>query len=155
MHNKGIHADPTKIQAIRDLSHPTSLRQLQSLLGKVNYIRQFIPNLSSKILPMIVLLKKESWYEWNKDCQKALEELKDDLLRSPTLLAPIPGQPFVLYISHIEVALAAYLAQANELWRECPIYYLSRTMNSAEQRHSRVGKACLALVLATQKLRHP
>ena len=66
--------DPTKIQAIRDLSPPTSLRQLQSLLGKVNYIRRFIPNLSSKIIPLTMLLKKENRFAWNEECKKAFDD---------------------------------------------------------------------------------
>ena len=80
--------------------------------------------------------------------------MKEDLLRSPTLLSPRPGSPLILYISHNELALSAYLAQADELGRECPIYYLSRVTNSAEKNYSRVEKACLALIFAAQKLRH-
>lgn len=79
--------DLAKIEAIRDLS-PTTLRQLHplgfdsnqgnmplGLLGKVNYIRRFIPNLSFKNIPMIISLKKESRFKWNEDCQNAFEEL--------------------------------------------------------------------------------
>ena len=76
------------------------------------------------------------------------------MLKSPTLLSPKPDKPLILYVSHNEIDLSAYLAQADELGREHPIYYLSRMMNNAEQNYSRVEKACLALVFAAQKLRH-
>lgn len=36
IHERGIQVDPTKIQAIWDMSTPTSLCQLQSFLGKLN-----------------------------------------------------------------------------------------------------------------------
>ena len=57
VHERGIQVDPAKIQAIRDMSPPTSLRQLQSFLGKINYIRRFIPDFPSKV-PLTQLLKK-------------------------------------------------------------------------------------------------
>ena len=138
VHQHGIQVDPAKIKAIRELSPPTSLRQLQSLMGRLNYIRRFIPDLSTKVLPMTKLLQKSSRFEWNDDCHAAFEKLKEDLLKSPTLLSPRPGSPLILYISHNEFALSAYLAQADELGRECPIYYLSRVMNNAEKNYSRV-----------------
>ena len=50
--------------------------------------------------------------------------------------------------------MAALLAQADDLGRERPVYYLSRVMIPAEQRYTRMEKACLALVFAAQKLRH-
>ena len=45
-------------------------------------------------------------------------------------------------------------SQADELGRECPIYYLRRMMTSGERNYSSVEKTCLALVFASQKLRH-
>lgn len=41
---EGIHLDPLKVEAILNLSSPTSLNQLQSLQGKYNFLRLFIPN---------------------------------------------------------------------------------------------------------------
>ena len=152
VHERGIQVDPAKIQAIRDMSPPTSLRQLQSFLGKLNYIRRFIPDLSAKILPLTQLLKKGNNFEWEESCQQAFEEIKTGL--PPTLLAPIPDRPLILYISHTEKVVAAVLVQADDLGRERPVYYLSRTMSPVEQKYTRVEKACLALVFASQKLRH-
>ena len=152
VHERGIQVDPAKIQAIRDMSPPTSLRQLQSFLGKINYIRRFIPDLSSKILPLTQLLKKGNKFEWEETCGKAFEEIKMGLLKSPTLLAPVPDRPLILYISHTEATLASILAQADDLGRERPVYYLSGAMSSIEQRYTKIEKACLALVFASQKL---
>jgi hypothetical protein len=40
----GIRVDPLKVEAIINLPPPSTLRQLQSLQGKENFLRRFIPN---------------------------------------------------------------------------------------------------------------
>ena len=110
--------------------------------------------MSTRVAPLASLLRKSASFDWNKDCDEAFESIKDSLLRGPTLLAPKPNKPLILYVSHNEIALSAYLAQADELGKECPIYYLSRMMTSFERNYSKIEKACLALIFASQKLRH-
>jgi hypothetical protein len=41
---QGIKVDPLKVKAILNLPPPFSLRQLQSLQGKANFLHRFIPN---------------------------------------------------------------------------------------------------------------
>ena len=72
----------------------------------------------------------------------------------PVLMPPIPGKPFLLYISAIDTALGALLAQNDEQGRECAIYYISRTLVGYELNYSLIEQACLAVVFAAQKLRH-
>lgn len=54
VHERGIMIDhPGKLHAINDMAPPMILKQLQSFLGKINYIRRFISNLLVKILPLM------------------------------------------------------------------------------------------------------
>jgi hypothetical protein len=39
VHEKGIEVDPKKIEAIRRIHEPACKKDVQSLLGKVNYLR--------------------------------------------------------------------------------------------------------------------
>jgi hypothetical protein len=41
---QGIRVDPLKVEVILNLPPPSTLRQLQSLQGKANFLRRFIPN---------------------------------------------------------------------------------------------------------------
>ena len=45
------------MDAINKIIAPTNKTELQSLIGKINFIRQFIPNLSGKIRAFSPLLK--------------------------------------------------------------------------------------------------
>jgi hypothetical protein len=49
------------MKAIDEVVPPTNLKELQSLLGRINFVRRFISNLSQKALPFSPLpkLKKD------------------------------------------------------------------------------------------------
>jgi len=49
--DQGIHTDPDKIAAVRNLSHPTSLRELRRCLGLASWYRRFVPNFASVVSP--------------------------------------------------------------------------------------------------------
>lgn len=69
-------------------------------------------------------------------------------------MPPIQGKPLILYISAIDTSLRALLAQQDDNKKEGAIYYINRTLVSYEMNYTKIEKACLALVLASQKLRH-
>jgi hypothetical protein len=48
IHEDGIEIDPTKIESINKLQSPQCKNDMQKFLGKVNYLRQFISNLSGE-----------------------------------------------------------------------------------------------------------
>jgi hypothetical protein len=55
----GIMVDPLKVEAILQLSTPCTVRQLQSLQGKANFLRRFIANYVKITKGFMCLLKKE------------------------------------------------------------------------------------------------
>jgi hypothetical protein len=56
VHDKCIEIDPKRIEKIKGVQAPTC-KDLQKFLGKVNYLRRFIANLSEKIIPFVPILK--------------------------------------------------------------------------------------------------
>ena len=46
VHNRGIDVDPTKATAIATIRPLAMVKELKSFLGKVSYIRRFIPRLA-------------------------------------------------------------------------------------------------------------
>ena len=49
IHEHGIEIDPKSVESIRKLKEPTCKRDVQKLLGKINYLRRFISNLQEKL----------------------------------------------------------------------------------------------------------
>jgi hypothetical protein len=57
VHEGGIEVGKKTMKAIDEIVPPTNLKELQSLLGKINFVRRFISNLSQKVLPFSPLLR--------------------------------------------------------------------------------------------------
>ena len=57
VHERGIEVGQKSIKAIDEAVPPITKIELQSLLGKINFIRRFISNLSKRILSFSPLLK--------------------------------------------------------------------------------------------------
>ena len=55
---EGLKIDPTRVQAIQTLSIPRSKRDIQSFLGKINFVRRFIPNFVELVKHITSMLKK-------------------------------------------------------------------------------------------------
>ena len=79
VHERGIEIGQKSIKAIDVAIPPTNKIELQSLLGKINFIRRFILNLSERVLPFSPLLKLKSdqEFKWGDVQQKAFEETKN------------------------------------------------------------------------------
>ena len=134
---------------------PVDKIELQSLISKINFIRRFISNLSSKIKAFSPLLKLKADQEfvWGKEQQLALDKIKNYLMKPPVLVPPQHGKPFRLYLSTDDAVIGSALIQEFE-GKDRVIYYLSRRLVDAETRYSSIEKLCLSLYFSCTKLRH-
>ena len=97
--NRGIEANPTKINAIRFMKPPRCKKDLMKLIGCMAALSRFISRLGDRGLPFFKLLRKSDKFEWNDDASKAFQELKDFLTSPPVLIAPEDGEVLLLYIA--------------------------------------------------------
>jgi hypothetical protein len=128
---------------------------MQKYLGKLNYLKRFISNLSRKISAFapILTLKNEAEFTWGADQQRTFEDIKRYLSSPPVMKAPIAGIPFRLYITVEDAMIRAILMQVTE-GKEHIITYLSQRLIDAKIRHSFIEKLCLSLFYACSKLWH-
>jgi hypothetical protein len=57
VHERGIEIGLKSQEAVRIMMPPTMKRELQQLVGKFNFVRRFISNLSRRIEPFMELVK--------------------------------------------------------------------------------------------------
>jgi hypothetical protein len=128
---------------------------MQKFLGKVNYLRGFISNLSGKFgaFAPILQLKDEAEFTWGADQQRAFENIKRYLSSPSVMKAPMAQIPFQLYIVAEDVVVGAVLMQVTE-GKEHIITYLSQRLIDAETRYSFIEKLCLSLFYGCSKLWH-
>jgi hypothetical protein len=61
----GIKIDPSRIESIQKLEHPRNIKELQSFIGKINFLRRFIPNLAELLRNITNMLKKDTKIKWD------------------------------------------------------------------------------------------
>ena len=69
MANDGIHVDPLKVKAIKNLPPPHTILHLQSLQGKANFLRRFIVNYAEITKGFMRLLKIGVPFIWDDRAQ--------------------------------------------------------------------------------------
>ncbi|XP_034197665.1 uncharacterized protein LOC117613128 [Prunus dulcis] len=156
VHQRGIEVDKNKAKSIMEALPPRNKKELQSLLGKINFLRRFISNSAGKIQPFssLLRLKQEQTFKWEEQHQQAFQEIKHYLSNPPVLSPPKRGRPLKLYVSASEVSIGSLLVQDNKEGKEQAVYYLSRTLTEVERRYSAIERLCLALYFTAVKLRH-
>jgi len=55
---RGIEANPEKCKAIIEMRSPTTIKEVQCLIGRLTAISRFLPKLAEQTQPIIQLLKK-------------------------------------------------------------------------------------------------
>jgi len=155
VHKKGIEINQNKTKAILETKKLSTKKELQSLLGKSNFLRRFVSNLSGRTeaFSPLLRLKKEDVFEWEPQHQKVFKEVKAYLMNPPVLLPPLRDKVMKLYIAASYNTIGNMLAQEDENGVEGAIYYLSRVLNDAETRYHLSEKLCLCLYFSCIKLK--
>ena len=143
---QGFSPDPDKISAIQEMPTPTSKKDLQRLLGMVNYLAKYIHNMSDLTAPLRSLLKKDIAWAWYPEHDKALAELRKALTSTPVLRFYDPNLPTTLQVDASKNGLGACLLQVDQ-----PVAYASRAMTSAEQNYAQIEKEMLAIVFGCER----
>ncbi|KAK1693420.1 hypothetical protein QYE76_010117 [Lolium multiflorum] len=155
VHERGIEIGLKSQEAVRTMQPPTTKKELQRLIGKINFVRRFISNLSGRIEPFMALVKTKSddEFHWGAEQQQAFDEIKRYLTTPPVLVPPQQDRPFYIYLSVADTSIASVVVQLYE-GVEKVVFYLSRRMLDAETRYPEVEKLCLCLFFTCTKLHH-
>ncbi|OCT57681.1 hypothetical protein XELAEV_18003139mg [Xenopus laevis] len=149
---EGINPQEKKVEAIKNMKSPTSLKELTSFLGMMNYSRKFIDNYAELTKPLLQLLKKGATWDWNECHEQAVSELKTKLIQAPCLAYPEGGKPFYVETGFTNKSVSAVLFQKQEKLNKI-IAYTSKSLSPVEIKFNNCEKALLATVWALQYFR--
>ena len=150
----GIALDPLKVQAILELSIPRTLRQLQSLQGKANFLRRFVPNYATTTHGFLRLLCSIIPFVWDDHAQQSFDALKHALTSAPLISPPNFERDFILYISVSTYSIARVLIKEDDTGNKHVIYYVSKNLVGAPVSYLHEDKLVMAIVFSIQKLYH-
>ncbi|CAN6687791.1 unnamed protein product [Malus baccata var. baccata] len=149
---EGIEVDKSKVDLVRHLPSPTSVREVRSFLGHAGLYRRFIKDFSKIAQPLCRLLQKEVAFEFDDACSTTFKQLKEALTSAPIITPPDWSLPFELMCDASDNAIGAVLGQRKNKQPHV-IYYASRTLNDAQLNYSTTEKELLAVVFALDKFR--
>ncbi|XP_004308221.1 PREDICTED: uncharacterized protein LOC101312974 [Fragaria vesca subsp. vesca] len=148
--SRGIEVDKSKIDLVRHLPIPTSVRDVRSFLGHAGFYRRFIKDFSKIARPLSSLLPKDVPFHFDAECKEAFERLKTMLTSAPIMAPPDWSLPFELMCDASDYAVGAVLGQRKEQ-QPYAIYYASRTLNDAQQNYTTTEKELLAVIFVLDK----
>ena len=147
----GLHLTEEKIQAIKDAPRPTSVTELRTFLGIINYYGKFIPKLSTQFSPLYKLLCKKSKWVWTSEQDHTFVVAKSALQANSLLVHYDSSKPLVVACDASQYGLGAILSHVMEDGSERPVAYASRTLSSAENNYSQLEKEGLVIVFGVTK----
>ncbi|XP_071699828.1 uncharacterized protein [Rutidosis leptorrhynchoides] len=127
---QGIQANPKKITVIGNMTAPKTVKEVQSLTGKIAALTRFLSKAAERQLPFFRTLKgclKQKNFVWTEEADKAFQETKQFLATLPTFIAPVDGEILYLYISIVNEAFSSVLvAERNKVQK--PVYFVSKAL---------------------------
>nr|GFC13572.1 reverse transcriptase domain-containing protein [Tanacetum cinerariifolium] len=153
--SEGIKPCLDKTAAVPQLPSPQTVKEVQSLNGKLASLNRFPSKSVEKSLPLFQTLKKcikNSDFRWTAEAEQAFQQLKQHLSELPLLVAPKPQEEPIMYLSATYGAVSAVLMTKRGT-TQTPIYFISRALQCPELNYSLMEKLVLSLVFAAKRLR--
>jgi transposase InsO family protein len=147
----GVQLHPDNLQAIQNMQPPKTKKELERFLGLGNYFAKFIPHFATIAEPLFTLKRRHARnFIWLERHQEAFNQVKDALMKAPTLLTPIPGLPYFLATDASDVAIGASLEQEADGARR-PVAFASRLLTETELKRPVIDREALAILWACDK----
>ena len=143
---EGLKADPDKIRAINEMPTPEDKKGVERLLGTINFLSPFIPNMSELTALLRELLKREVMFKWDKQHDDALNKIKSVLTMEPVLSFYDVNDDVTIQTDASQNGLGSCLIQHNK-----PVAYASRALTAAEKNYAQIEKELLAFLFACER----
>ena len=104
---RGIEANPEKVQAIINMVSPRTIKEVQKLTGRIAALNRFVSRATDKCLPFFKTLKQA--FAWTDECEAAFQDLKHYLSNPPLLSPSKEGENLYLYLIVSTTAVNAAL----------------------------------------------
>ena len=119
---RGIKANPEKVQAIINMASPRIVKEVQKLTDKIAALNRFVSRATDKCLPFFKTLKQA--FVWTDECEKAFQDLKRYLSNLPLLSPSKEGENLYLYLAVSTTVVSAALIH-EKAKKQLPVYYVS------------------------------
>ena len=150
----GIKPLPCKVEAIRKVKPPTTIKELQRFLGMINYYRRFIKSAAHHLYHLFEALgSKPKRLLWSADMQASFDAIKEALASATMLHHPDPALPLSLTTDASDVAIGAVVEQRGPKGWE-PLAFFSKKLSDTQQKWSPYDRELHAVHKAVRHFKH-
>ena len=136
----GIKPNISSIEKIKQLEVPKTRKQLQSLIGFINWFRPYIENLSSKIASWNEKLKVRK-FKWTILDKEILDNIYNEIKQQPKLEFPDISHSFDLYTDASSYGIGGVLSQKGKVIR-----FFSAKLTESEKNYTTMEREMLAVI---------
>jgi hypothetical protein len=137
---KGIFIDPDRVEAIQKISIPRNKKEIQSFLGKVNFLRRFVPNFVEIVKNITYMLRKDNEIKWGEEARTSFTTIKISLIEAPILVNPNFSKEFLTFTFSSKETIAGVVLQKIIEGYEQPISFFSRALRDVELKYIMLEK---------------
>lgn len=143
---KGVNVTKTRVESIKRFRAPTTVSEVRSFLGVVQFCSKFLPNLGQWTAPLRLLLRKGQKWVWEKEQQDAFDQLKL-LVANATELSYFSTKRITkLFVDAGPEGVGAVLTQIHEDGSIKPVAYGSKVLSNQERAYSQTEKEAYAVI---------
>lgn len=142
----GIKVDPGHIKGIMSMPTPSSKTQVRRLLGMINFLSKFLPNVSKITAPLREIIHEKVEFYWGEKQNESFNKIKELLTRAPVLKVFNANEEIIIQCDSSKDGLGACLIQNGQ-----PISFISRSLTKTEKNYAQIEKELLAIVFSFEK----
>ena len=148
----GLESLPKKLEAIKNLAPAKNMDEACQILGLLYYCRSFAPAFADITTPITNLLKKNVPFVWSKQCQAALDYIKEMFCSKPILQFPNPNKDYISYTDASNNAYSGVLCQQQNNDNDIrPTAYFSGTLTAQNKSWRATEKEAYAMLKSFQR----
>jgi hypothetical protein len=121
----GIIIYPKRTKSISQIYFPHNKKNMQSFLGKINFVRTFVHGFTKIVKPLHDMIKNNFAFQWEEKERESFKNIKEAIVQAPTLTSPDFEKEFILYTYAYNVSYAIVLTQKNTEGFEIPTSFMS------------------------------
>jgi len=141
----GLTMSDAKVKTIQEWLEPKNVKDIQSFLGFANFYRPFIFNYSDIVIPLTHLTRKDTPWNFDDKCRKAIKTLKQAFTSTPILTHWVPNAQLVMETDASDYALAAILSIMTKDNKIYLIAFHSQTFSTPELNYDVHDKELLVI----------
>jgi hypothetical protein len=111
---EGVNIDPSRVEAIKTLALPRSKKEVQSFLGKINFLRRFVSNFVELVKDITVMLRKGNKIKWTVESHSSFDQIKKVVTEAPVLISLNYSKDFMIFSFSSFDTVEAVLLQKND-----------------------------------------